>query len=106
MPPYYKGDRIDWRDVTKFRGTMMMKKLLIAIAATTFAVTAFAQVEPAVKESAKATAESAKEAGDNAKAAVSSQPHKSMDKAKARVHRAKAHVHRHQAKKAADAAVH
>jgi hypothetical protein len=41
---------------------MMIKKLLMTIVATTFAVAAFAQVEPAVKETTKATVESAKEA--------------------------------------------
>jgi len=39
---------------------IMMKKLLMTIVATTFAAAAFAQVEPAVKETAKATAESTK----------------------------------------------
>jgi Ni/Co efflux regulator RcnB len=80
----------------------MMKKLLMTVLATSFAAAAFAQVEPAVKE----TAESTKEAGDKVKAAVSSQPDKSVDKAKAHIHKAKARAHRHQAKKAADAAVH
>jgi Ni/Co efflux regulator RcnB len=84
----------------------MMKKLLMTIVATTFAAGAYAQMEPAAKETGKAIAESSKEAGDNMKAAVSSEPHKTMDKAKAHVHKAKARRHRHKAKKAADAAVH
>ena len=85
---------------------IMMKKILPMLLATTVAATAFGQVGTAVKETAKATAESTKEAGDNIKAAMSSEPNKSIDKAKAQVHKAKARVHRHQAKQAADAAVH
>ena len=84
----------------------MMKRLFIAAIATTFAAAAFAQVEPAVKETGKAIAESTMQAGDNVKAAVSTEPNKSMNKAKAQVHKAKARVHRHKAKKAADAALH
>lgn len=83
-----------------------MKKLLMAILATTFAAAAYSQVEPAVKETGKAIVESTKQAGDNVEAAVSSEPDKSLDKAKAKVHKAKARVHRHKAKKAADAALH
>jgi hypothetical protein len=105
-PPYHVRDWIGRHDVINLGGITMIKKLLMTSLATTFAMAALAQVEPAVKETAKAASESTKEAGDNAKAAVSSQPDKSVDKAKAHIHKAKAHVHRHQAKKAADAAVH
>jgi Ni/Co efflux regulator RcnB len=87
-------------------GGTMMKRLLMTVIATTFAAAAFAQVEPAVKETGKAVAESAKQGGDNVKAAVSTEPNKSVNKAKAKVHKAKARVHRHKAKKAADAAMH
>jgi hypothetical protein len=87
------------------RGTKM-KSLLMALVATTFAAAAFAQVEPAVKESGRAVSETTKEAGDNVKAVTSSEPNKSVNKAKARVHKAKAHAHAHQAKRAADAAAH
>jgi hypothetical protein len=84
----------------------MIKNLLLALAAMTLGATAFAQVEPAVKESGKTVAESTKEAGRNVKATTESGPNKSIDKSKARVHKAKAHAHKHQAKKAADATVH
>jgi hypothetical protein len=84
----------------------MIKNLLLVLAAMTFGATAYAQVEPAVKESAKSVSESAQEGGDKVKAATSSQPHKSIDKGKAQVHKAKAHAHKHQAKKAADAVAH
>ena len=84
----------------------MIKNLLLALAAMTLGATAFAQVEPAGKETGKAVAESTKEAGHNVKAATESEPNKSIDKAKAHVHKAKAHAHGHQAKKAADATVH
>jgi ribosomal protein L10 len=88
------------------RSTTMIKNLLLALAAMIVGATAYAQVEPAVKESAKAVAESTKEAGDKAKAATASEPNKSIDKSKAQVHKAKAHAHKHQAKKAADTIAH
>jgi hypothetical protein len=91
---------------TPRRSTTMIKQLLLVLAAVTVGATAYAQVEPTVKESAKAVSESAKEGGDKVKAAASSEPNKSMDKAKAQVHKAKAHAHKHQAKKAADAIAH
>lgn len=80
----------------------MIKKMLIGLVATAFAAGAFAQVEPAVKETGRAVSESSKEAGDNVNAAVSRDPKKSVEKSKAQVHKAKARVHRKQAKKAAD----
>jgi hypothetical protein len=85
---------------------MTIKHLAMMLVAATFAATAFAQVEPTVKESGKAVSETAKQAGDNAKAAVSTEPNNSVNKAKAKTHKAKAHAHGHQAKKAADATVH
>lgn len=84
----------------------MIKKLLIAVAGIALVSMASAQVGDAVKESAKAISEGTKEAADQAKAAVHSGPEKAMDKAKAKVHKESARVHRHQAKAAANAAVH
>ncbi|MDB6083795.1 MAG: hypothetical protein JWN43_1676 [Gammaproteobacteria bacterium] len=90
----------------KWGNNMKMKKMLMVVAATTFATAAFAQVGTVVKETGKAAGQSAQEAGDNVKSAVSTEPHKSVNKAKAHIHKAKAHAHRHRAKAAADAATH
>lgn len=83
-----------------------MKKLLIPFAGAILMSAAYAQVEPAAKESAAAVAEGSKEMGDQAKSAFQSGPEKGVTKAKAKLHKAKAKYHRKRAKAAADAAVH